>query len=195
MTKNQLFYKRIFDLFFALVLLILFLFPILLLTILSSIDTKKFGIFSQQRIGQYGKAFTIYKIRTMIGNPSSTVTVKDSMNITPIGKWLRKYKLDELPQLFNILLGEMSFVGPRPDVEGFADRLKGEDSIILTIKPGVTGPASLYFRNEELLLSKQENPEKYNQDVIWKKKIELNKAYIDNYSFKKDLFYIIKTIF
>ena len=113
--------------------------------------------------------------------------------LLPFGKFLRKFSLDELPQLISIFKGDMSFVGPRPDVPGFADQLTGEDRIILTIKPGITGPASIYFKNEEELLQKQDNPESYNQNVIWPKKIEINKEYIYNYSLLRDIGYIIKT--
>ena len=125
---------------------------------------------------------------------NTTVTTINDSRITRLGKFLRKYKLDELPQLFNVLKGEMSFVGPRPDVKGFADKLEGNDSIILSVKPGITGPATLFFKNEELLLAKQQNIEEYNKTVIWPKKVELNRLYVENYSFKKDIYYIFKTI-
>ena len=92
-------------------------------------------------------------------------------------------------------MGTMSFVGPRPDVTGYADQLKGEDVIILSIKPGITGPATLKFRNEEQILSKQSDPKKYNDTIIWKEKVKLNKAYIKNWSFLGDINYIVKTIF
>ena len=178
--------KRIFDLLLALILLPYLFYPIVILVILSSLDTKSFGFFTQDRIGQYGKVFKIFKIRTI---------KKGETKPTSLGRLLRRFKLDELPQLFNVLIGNMSFVGPRPDVQGFANELKGEDRIILDVKPGITGPASIYFKNEEELLSKKENPEKYNREVIWKKKIEINKAYVRNYSFTQDLIYLFKTIF
>src|SRR5690606_21212129 len=104
------------------------------------------------RIGQNAQPFQIFKIRTMKGKNDSFVTTSHTHEITKIGKLLRNTKLDELPQLFNILLGQMSFVGPRPDVKGYADELKGEDRIILKFKPGITGPAQLAFANEEELL-------------------------------------------
>lgn len=110
------------------------------------------------------------------------------------GDFLRKSKLDELPQLYNVFLGDMSFVGPRPDLIGFADALEGEDRLILEVKPGITGPASLYFLNEQRLLDQVENAEKYNKEVIWPKKVELNLAYVKNYSFRKDIYYLLKTI-
>lgn len=115
--------------------------------------------------------------------------------ITSFGRFLRKFKLDEIPQIFNVLFGTMSFVGPRPDVKGYADLLRGEDRIILSVKPGITGPATLKFKDEESLLEKQENPKKYNDEVIWKEKIKINKKYIENWTFIGDVKYILKTIF
>ncbi len=117
-----------------------------------------------------------------------------SLRTTALGRFLREMKWDELPQLWNVLKGDMSFVGPRPDIPGYADALEGEDRIILSVKPGLTGVASLYFKDEEELLAQQENPSTYNDQVIWPKKIALNKAYIDNYSFFKDLRILFKTV-
>lgn len=156
---------------------------------MASMDTMKWGVFKQQRVGKKGVLFSIYKLRTMRSASNG------SQKITTIGNILRNTKLDELPQLFNVLIGDMSFVGPRPDVEGFADTLIGEDQIVLIVRPGITGIASLYFRNEETLLNKQKDSELYNRTVIWPKKVELNKAYIHNYSFITDIKIIIKTIF
>lgn len=123
------------------------------------------------------------------------ITIKNDPRITVFGQFLRQYKLDELPQLVNVLVGQMSFVGPRPDVKGYADKLEGNDQIILTVKPGITGPATLKFREEESLLGRQTNPKKYNDEVIWKEKIEINKKYIENWTFIGDIKYILKTIF
>jgi lipopolysaccharide/colanic/teichoic acid biosynthesis glycosyltransferase len=130
-----------------------------------------------------------------VDDDENFITIKDDPRITFIGKFLRNFKLDELPQLFNVLLGHMSFVGPRPDVVGYSDQLKGNDRIILTVKPGITGPATIKFRNEELILSKQSDPKKYNDTIIWKEKVKINKVYIENWSFLGDLNYIIQTIF
>lgn len=107
---------------------------------------------------------------------------------------MRRYKIDELPQLFNVLFGSMSFVGPRPDVPGFADKLRGEDRMILEIRPGITGPASLKYRNEEELLAKQKDPECYNKEIIWPDKVHINKIYMQEWSLKKDIEYILRTI-
>ncbi len=185
--------KSIFDYSLAFILLPLLLPVIIILVLISFIDTRKFGVFSQKRIGKNGVPFSIYKIRSMKENANSLLP--DQKSITSVGNFLRKSKLDELPQIFNILLGQMSFVGPRPDIQGYADELKNEDRIILTIKPGITGPAQLQFRKEEELLSHQQNPLTYNDEVLWPQKVEINKKYVQNWTFTKDLGYILKTIF
>lgn len=187
--------KFIFDYLLAIIILPMLLPLIILLIIISTIDTGEFGLFSQKRVGKNGKIFSIYKIRSMKGSYDSDITTTVSHNITKLGHILRNYKLDELPQVFNILLNQMSFVGPRPDVEGYADQLKGDDRIILSIKPGITGPAQLAYKNEEIILSQQENPTQYNDEIIWPDKVQINKAYIKNWSFANDLKYIIQTIF
>jgi lipopolysaccharide/colanic/teichoic acid biosynthesis glycosyltransferase len=123
-----------------------------------------------------------------------TITSAIDNRITPIGHFLRKFKLDELPQLWNVLIGKMSLVGPRPDVAGYADKLMGENRKILELKPGITGPASLYFRNEEEVLAQVDNLKQYNDTVIWPKKVELNLDYYYHWSFWKDIGYILRTI-
>ncbi len=152
-TRRQLQCKRLFDIILVLILLPLLIVPICLLIIISSIDTKKFGVFSQYRVGQHGKLFKIYKIRTLKEGKHRLGHLDKSA--TSFGKVLRRTKLDELPQLFNVLKGDMSFVGPRPDVEGFADKLEGEDRIVLLVKPGVTGEATLKYKEEEKVLERQ----------------------------------------
>jgi len=106
----------------------------------------------------------------------------------------RKTKLDELPQLIHVLLGQMSFVGPRPDVPGYADKLEGDDRIVLTVRPGITGPATLKYRDEESLLAAQEDPEPYNNEILWPDKVRLNREYVENWSFWRDLYYIGRTV-
>jgi len=191
-TKTEKKVKRIFDLILAILLIPIIIIPLFILAIIASIDTKEYGIFSQYRVGQYGKLFNILKIRTLKNEPHRLGSLDKSA--TSFGKFLRRYKLDELPQLFNVIKGDMSFVGPRPDIEGFADVLEGEDRIILEIKPGVTGPATIKYKNEEVLLSQQVDPENYNRSIIWKDKVEINKMYIKNWSFYLDLKYIIQSI-
>ena len=126
---------------------------------------------------------------------TTCVTSDSDVRITKIGRILRKLKIDELPQLFNVLLGHMSLVGPRPDMPGFLDALEGEDRILLTLRPGITGPASIAFRNEDELLAGVDDPEDYSDNVIWPQKVEINKEYVKNYSFMNDLNYIWQTVF
>ena len=186
--------KNIFDYILALILLIFLVGLIVLLIIISSIDTNQFGVFTQKRVGKNGRFFKIYKIRTIKGISKSTITTNQHQ-ITKIGKILRDYKLDELPQLFNILKGEMSFVGPRPDVAGYADKLIGEDRLMLKVKPGITGPAQLKYRNEDEVLSNVEDPIQYNDEILWPDKVKINVEYVKNWSFQQDLIYMFQTIF
>lgn len=152
-------------------------------------------LFKQKRVGKYGKLFTMYKFRSMtIGHSGSSISVKGESRITSLGAKLRKYKLDELPELWNVLIGDMSFVGPRPDVPGYADRLEGENRRMLELKPGITGPASLKYRNEEEILAEQEDPIKYNDEVLFPDKVRINLEYLDNWSFWKDIKIIIYTV-
>ena len=149
-------------------------------------------IFRQKRVGKDGCLFTMYKFRSMtVGHDGSSVSVAGESRITPLGAVLRKYKLDELPELWNVLKGDMSLVGPRPDVPGYVDCLIGEEREVLNLKPGITGPASLKYRNEEMLLAKVENPQEYNDKVIFPDKIRINLYYYRNYSFWKDIQMII----
>lgn len=188
--------KRSFDFIVAFIGLALLWWLVLIVIVCARLDTGLSGVFRQKRIGKNGKLFIVYKVRSMrnLDNFTTTVTTDRDPRISKFGWFIRKTKLDELPQLFNVLIGNMSFVGPRPDVPGFADELQGEDRIILTIRPGITGPATLYFKDEEALLASQEDPERYNREVVWPKKVELNKEYIQNYSLSTDIRYIIQTI-
>ncbi|GAX86860.1 conserved hypothetical protein [Lebetimonas natsushimae] len=194
MSKKDKIIKRAFDFFLAFFGLLITWPTILIAWIIASIETKSNGFFLQKRVGENGKLFTIIKIKTMYPNKGSTVTTANNSRITKSGRFFRKYKIDELPQLINVLKGDMSFVGPRPDVPGYADKLEGDDRIILSIKPGITGPASLKYKNEEEILASVDNPKEYNDKVIWPDKVKINKEYIKNWSLKKDIEYIIKTI-
>ena len=191
-----MFFKSVFDRsvsFFGLI----FLFPVLIVVGIL-IRIKMPGgpaIFKQKRVGQYGRLFTMYKFRSMaVSHSGSSVSVKGESRITPLGAQLRKYKLDELPELWNVLIGDMSFVGPRPDVPGYADKLEGENRRMLLLKPGITGPASLKYRSEEELLAKQEDPQKYNDEVLFSDKVRINIEYLDFWSFWNDIKIIIYTI-
>lgn len=153
--------------------------------------------FKQKRVGRHGVLFTMWKFRTMIQTTSqhwSSVSVAGESRITPFGAKLRKYKIDELPELWNVLKGEMSFVGPRPDVPGYADTLVGEEREVLELRPGITGPASLKYRNEEEILAKVENPQKYNDEIIFPDKVRINRYYLHHYSFWTDIKMIIATV-
>lgn len=151
--------------------------------------------FSQKRVGRNGELFDIYKFRTMTPDAEgSSVTVKGESRITPFGAFLRQYKLDEIPQLWNVLCGDMSFVGPRPDVPGYADLLQGEDRRILELLPGITGPASLKYRNEEELLASVEDPIVYNDTVIYPDKVRINLYYYHHYSLWMDAKIVMATL-
>ncbi len=195
LNKKQEFIKRSFDFFFSLIGLVFLIVPILILIVLATISTKKNGLFWQQRVGKQAKLFTMYKIRTMVGkDDNGSITLSGDNRITSFGRFLRLFNLDELPQLFNVLIGDMSLVGPRPDVPGYADVLEGRDRLVLSVKPGITGPATLKYRNEDKLLAMQKNPLKYNYDIIWEEKIRINIKYIENWTFIGDIKYIVQTI-
>lgn len=196
MNNWQRFVKRGFDLCLSVFGLVLSGWIIAICWLIASLDTKQNGFYTQERVGRNGKKFVIIKIRTMqaIKGITSVVTMRGDPRITRIGAIFRRFKLDELPQLINILLGQMSFVGPRPDVVGFADLLQGEDRIVLSVRPGITGPATLAFRNEEELLASCDDPERYNYEVVFLTKVKLNRDYLEHYSFFKDLLYIMATV-
>lgn len=191
-----MFLKWIFDRGMALVGLLV-LWPVLLVVAVL-IRVKMPGgpvIFKQKRVGWDGKLFTMYKFRSMtVGHGGSSVSVAGESRITPLGAKLRHYKLDELPELWNVLIGDMSFVGPRPDVPGYADQLKGKEREVLKLRPGITGPASLKYRDEEDLLAEQPDPQKYNDEVIFPDKVRINLYYLHHYSFIKDIEMIFCTV-
>lgn len=164
-------------------LALLFLWPLLLVIALLVKLKMSDGpvLFQQQRVGQFGRLFTIYKFRTM--------------PITPFSEWIRRYKLDELPQLWNVLVGDMCFVGPRPDVPGYADKLEGDDREMLQLRPGITGPASLKYRDEEELLARQADPLKYNDEVLFPDKVRINRYYLHHWSLGTDIRIILATVF
>jgi len=188
--------KRTFDILLS-VFAIFLLFPFFVLVSLLIVIDSGFPIFFlQKRIGRDAKEFNIIKFRTMKkNNENITITVSDDSRITRIGKYLRKTKIDELPEILNVLFGQMSFVGPRPDVKGYADKLKGANRKILALRPGITGPASLKYYNEEYILSQKSNPKKYNDEVIFPDKVKINMDYFHNRSFFLDLKIIFATIF
>lgn len=189
--------KFIFDRMMAFVGLLL-LWPVLAVVAVL-IKVKMPGgpvIFKQRRVGRDGKLFTMYKFRTMtVGHGGSSVSVAGESRITPLGHVLRKYKLDELPELWNVLIGDMSFVGPRPDVPGYADVLQGRDRDVLKLRPGITGPASLKYANEEEILALVDDPQRYNDEVIFPDKVRINLDYYNNHTFMGDIRLIFATVF
>ena len=202
--------KYIFDRVVAFIGL-LFLWPVLLVVAIL-VKVKMPGgpaFFVQKRVGKGGKLFDCHKFRTMtVKHNGSTVSVAGDSRITPFGATLRHYKLDELPGLWDVLIGNMSFVGPRPDVPGYADQLKGDDRRVLELRPGITGPATLKYRLEDEMISEyvakkhaegdkramQEIAVEYNDTVIYPDKVRLNLYYLDHYSFIKDFQMIVCTV-
>ncbi len=190
---------------------LLFLWPVLLIVAIL-IRIKMPGgpvIFKQKRVGKNGELFTCHKFRTMtVNHNGSTVSVAGDNRITPLGAKLRHYKLDELPGLWDVLIGNMSFVGPRPDVPGYADQLKGEDRDVLKLRPGITGPATLKYRLEDEMIADyvaQRQAEgdsrpsqviavEYNDEVIFPDKVRLNRYYLHHSSFIKDIQMIFATV-
>jgi len=188
--------KRLFDILFSFLGLIIFTPLFIVITILIKVSMPGPVIFRQKRVGRYGRPFTIAKFRTMILNHNGTsISVKGEDRITSLGAILRKYKLDEMQELWNVLRGDMSFVGPRPDVPEYIDRLAGEEKHILEIRPGITSPATLKYSNEEELLSLVPNPKEYYDEIIWPDKVSLNLDYYYNRSFFGDINLIFQTIF
>lgn len=196
LTSRQQAVKRAFDLVVAAIAAVPSLPLCLVAVVAATIDTRESGLFSQDRVGRGGRVFRIYKIRTMRtpGGGGSTVTRRGDPRITRFGAVLRALKIDELPQLLNVLRGDMSLVGPRPDVPGWADALTGEDRIVLLVRPGITGPASLAFRHEEAALASAADPELYNRQVIWPEKVRLNRGYVEHWTFRGDLRLIWATV-
>jgi lipopolysaccharide/colanic/teichoic acid biosynthesis glycosyltransferase len=170
--------------------------PLMLVIALGVVLTSKGPLlYQQKRVGRHGRLFTIYKFRTMaVNSDHNSVSVHNDGRATWLGAWLRRTKLDELPELWNILRGDMSFVGPRPDVPGFADTLIGEERRILELRPGLTGPATLKYAREEFLLEQVSDPIRYNAEVIWPDKVRLNLDYLDHQTLWRDLNLIRRTL-
>lgn len=188
--------KRCFDLIVALTGLVV-LMPFSALIMMAIFVTTKGPVFFQQkRVGRRGLCFNVIKFRTMMAatEHEGTITTANDRRITSVGRVLRRYKFDEYPQLWNVLTGKMSLVGPRPDVPGYADRLQGADRVVLELLPGITGPASLMFRDEEMLLAMARDPRSFNDKVVFPEKVRINREYIENGSFWLDLGYIVATV-
>jgi len=178
--------KRLFDFIFSLLGLVVISPVLMIAALIAAWDTHSNGFFIQERVGQFGKLFKIVKLRTM--------DIK-TQSISAFGRFLRKSKIDELPQLYNVLIGEMSFVGPRPDVAGYYDLLTGENRKILELKPGLTSEASLKYYNEDALLEQQKDSLRYNDTILFPDKVRMNLDYYYNRSFLGDLKILCKTVF
>jgi len=204
-------FKRLFDVIASFLGLLLIWPLIVIVAVIVKVKMPDGPVlFCQKRVGLNGRLFTCHKFRTMTMNHNgSSVSVSGDSRITPFGAKLRHYKIDEIPELWDVLIGNMSFVGPRPDVPGYADNLKGEDRDILKLRPGITGPATLKYRLEDEMISKyvaikqsegdsrdsQVIAEEYNDSVIYPDKIRLNCFYFKNYSFGLDIKIILATLF
>ena len=196
LTPSQAVIKRTFDFSAALLGLLVSWWLILIAFLAASLDTRSNGFFIQNRVGKDGNIIRVVKIKTMRPDSRTTTTVTRSGDprITPLGRFFRKTKIDEVAQLWNVLLGHMSFVGPRPDVPGYADKLIGVERAVLSLRPGITGPATLKYRDEEEILAAQDAPEQYNREVIYPDKVQINLQYIREWSFLGDLRYILATV-
>jgi lipopolysaccharide/colanic/teichoic acid biosynthesis glycosyltransferase len=187
--------KRLFDILFSIIGICL-LFPVFIIISIGVLFSKGPIFYSQIRVGKNNSDFKLLKFRTMrTGSDKKgllTVGGKDP-RITPIGYYLRKYKLDELPQLFNVLIGEMSLVGPRPEVRKYVDMYSEAQKNVLTVRPGITDYASIMFRNENELLAKASEPEKYYIEEIMPEKLRINLEYINNNHLFKDVVIIFQT--
>ena len=197
--QNNMILKYLFDRLVSLIGLLI-LWPVFIIVAIL-IKLKMPGgpvLFVQDRVGRHGKLFKVHKFRSMTMRKETDavtgVAAAETARITPLGEKLRKYKLDELPELWDVLIGKMSFVGPRPDIPGYADQLQGEDREILKLRPGITGPASLKYRNEEDILASVDNPQQYNDEIIYPDKVRLNRYYLYHYSFLKDIQMIFCTV-
>ena len=189
--------KRLFDIIFSFVGIV-FLFPVfIIVSILIKIDSSGPVFFLQERVGLNGKFFKIIKFRSMKTNHNNslTVTLENDKRITRIGKKIRKYKIDEIPELINVFIGDMSLVGPRPDVPGYADLLEGESRNILKLRPGITSRASIKYSNEEMLLLNHDDPIAFNNNVIFPDKVKMNLNYYKNNNIWIDIKIIFATLY
>lgn len=197
MTRSQFFLKGAVDLTAAWLGLTILIAPLAIVALLIRLTSRGPALFIQLRVGRHGRLFRCVKFRTMRADAGQerTVTTIHDPRITPLGRVLRRFKVDELPQLWNVLLGDMSLVGPRPDVPGYADRLQGTDRRLLELRPGITGPASLSFRREDEILAMVTDPQAFNDAVIFPKKVKMNLEYLEGWAFWKDLAYVAATVF
>ncbi|MEI6515490.1 MAG: sugar transferase [bacterium] len=188
--------KRLFDVSAAFAGLILLAPVMALVALVVRLTSPGPALFVQTRIGRHGRPFRCFKFRTMRsgGAELGTITTASDSRITPAGRVLRNWKLDELPQLWNVFTGLMAFFGPRPDLPGYADQLQGDDRQVLDLLPGITGPATLLFRDEEKLLALASDPKTFNDQVIYPEKLRINREYLRTGSFWRDIGFIVATV-
>lgn len=197
MKKFNQIIKRVCDFILSLIGIIVLSPIFIIVSIAIKLDSKGKILFLQKRVGRYGKEFDIYKFRTMVSDAErlgKQITVGNDNRITKVGAFLRKYKIDELPQLFNVLKGDMSLVGPRPEVPKYVKLYSDEQKKVLNVRPGITDMASLRYKDENEILGKVDNPEEYYINVIMKDKLKLNLEYIEKSNIFFDLYLIIKTV-
>lgn len=197
MKKFNQIIKRVCDFVLSLMGIIVLSPIFIIVSIAIKLDSKGKILFLQKRVGRYGKEFNIYKFRTMVSDAErlgKQITVGNDNRITKVGSFLRKYKIDELPQLFNVLKGDMSLVGPRPEVPKYVKLYSDEQKKVLNVRPGITDMASLRYKDENEILGKVDNPEEYYINVIMKDKLKLNLEYIEKSNIFFDLYLIIKTV-
>lgn len=189
--------KRCFDFIVSLIGIIILSPVFIIVSIAIKLDSKGNILFLQKRVGRYGKEFNIYKFRTMVTDAEKLgkqITIGKDNRITKVGAFLRKFKIDELPQLFNVFKGDMSLVGPRPEVPKYVSLYSFEQKKVLNVRPGITDMASLRYKDENDILGKVENPEEYYINVIMKDKLNLNLEYIEKSNIFFDIYLIVKTI-
>lgn len=196
MTQSQTILKRVFDFSAALIGLVVLSPVLLFVAVAVRVSSPGPALFIQDRVGRHGRIFRCAKFRTMRTGTDSqgSVTAAGDARITPVGRFLRRWKLDELPQLWHVLTGRMALVGPRPDVPGYADRLEGDARRILALRPGITGPAALIFRDEERLLALARDPRRFNDELLFPEKVRINLEYLAQGSFWRDIGYLIVTV-
>lgn len=197
LSSSQCVAKRALDLAVSVPLLVVTA-PVQALAVLvARRSTGGSGLYRQRRVGRCGEPFVMHKVRTMRCSPdpdSTTVTTHRDARVTPAGAFMRRWKIDELPQLYDVVRGRMSLVGPRPDVPGYADVLSGEDRLVLSVRPGITGPATLHYRAEERLLAAVTDPETHNRVVLWPHKVAMNVEYVRGWTLRRDLKYLVDTL-
>ncbi len=197
MNKFNQIVKRIFDFLVSLIGIIILSPIFVIVSIAIKLDSRGEVLFLQKRVGRYGKEFNIYRFRTMVTNAEKIgkqITVGKDSRITRVGAFLRKFKIDELPQLFNVLKGDMSLVGPRPEVPKYVALYNEEQRHVLDVRPGITDMASLRYKDENDILGKVDNPEEYYINIIMRDKLNLNLEYIEKSNLFFDIYLIIKTI-